>query len=209
VVLREGKVIMNSPDDGREPPKAQAADHMGAAENWLAIAEEAATARTELHAERDAFHTHPEPGDDVEALEEKFWRLTSQADALLEQGVALAREHREMAQAYWSAPRTVTQSAQMSAGPDWVLSKLQVDNPFPAAYGQEESSRSYAEQRRLEDARLQDTAARSRPGCECCNSGLPYDPEVDPYETMCASCGHVVARHNVMVPANRRARGRT
>jgi hypothetical protein len=91
-----------------------------------------------------------------------------------------------------------------------LLPKLQVASPFPAAYGQEESSLSYAEQRRLEDARLQDAAPTppeaacedSKPGCGCCESGLYDEPGVEPYETICGGCDHVVARHNVMVPAH-------
>lgn len=87
-------------------------EHLTAAANWLALAEEAATALTEMHDEREKIHAKPEEGDDLAALEEKFYRLRGRYDDQLEHAGLLAREHRKMALARWSLPSEVTRAVR-------------------------------------------------------------------------------------------------
>lgn len=73
-------------------------EHLTAAENWLVVAE---AIRTEL-AETDPTDDPFPPG-----VTYRETRIRDSSGTLLSSAIDLANAHREMAQAYWSAPRTL------------------------------------------------------------------------------------------------------
>jgi hypothetical protein len=132
---------MNSPDDGREPPEAQAAEHLAAAENFLTIAE---VLRAEL-AETDPTDEPLDPG-----VRYRETRVRDSSATLLYSAIALADLHRKMCETYQNAPRTVTHE-----GPSGVGCFSPAEDPQPAVTEMHERTTtfpgSYAEQRRRED----------------------------------------------------------